>query len=107
MLVTLLPSSLRVATSPTAPDPRFSRYGGEEKIKAADKKQAVCYCNGISKLLQLDYPNTPFRVVPGFVNVYLGVGTTNVDKGASRSTKCEYGVRMNENIADIDADSIS
>ena len=103
----MLPSSLRVATSPTAPDPRFSRYGGEDKIKAADKKQAVCYCNGISKLLQLDYPNTPFRVVPGFVNVYLGVGTTNVDKGASRSTKCEYGVRMNENIADIDADSIS
>ena len=86
------------------PDPRFSRYG--VKIQDDDEQQAIDYCNGISKLLQLDYPNAPSLAVPGYVNVYLGVACTNVDEGATRSTKCEYGVRENTNIADIDADSI-
>ena len=50
---------------------------------------------------------TASQAVPGFINVYLGTSSCDPNEGATRSCGCEYGVRMNKDIADIASSSIA
>lgn len=58
----------------------------------------------MSKLLQTNYARiAASQVVPGFVNCYLGNAVTNPNPGVTRSCICEFGLRLNKEIDNIDA----